>query len=77
MLISAAEIGKRAVLWGMGLSIIIFFYGLGKFGFVFSEPHMLPMTAADQAIPFVPWTRITEVKWPRDTPTKTARVKLA
>lgn len=56
MLINAAELGKRAVLWGLGLSIIIFFYALGKFGFVFSEPHLLPMTAADEAIPFVPWT---------------------
>lgn len=49
------ELAKRGALWILGLCVIVFFYGLGKLELV-AEPHELPMTALDHAIPFVPWT---------------------
>ena len=53
---SLASLAKRVVLWALSMAMILALYGLGKFGAVLSEPHVLPLTAFDRAVPFVPWT---------------------
>lgn len=50
-----AELGKRLLMWLLTMLTILFFYGLGKLE-LWSTPRLLPLTAWDEAIPFIPWT---------------------
>ncbi|MFV8754716.1 phosphatase PAP2 family protein [Nannocystaceae bacterium ST9] len=54
--ISPASIGKRVALWLFGMIVILGFYGLGKLGAIVDVATVLPLTALDRAVPFVPWT---------------------
>ena len=54
--LSVASIIKRVAMWALCMTIIVFFYGLGKLGAYTRGATVLPLTALDHAIPFLPWT---------------------
>ena len=52
---SPFDLAKRVAMWFITLSICVAGYGVGKLELL-SDPVLLPLTAWDQAIPFLPWT---------------------
>jgi hypothetical protein len=54
--ISVASILKRVAMWALSMTVILFFYGIGKLGAYGFGATVLSVSALDRAIPFVPWT---------------------
>ena len=54
--VSVASVAKRVGMWFLSLVVVIVLYGLGKLGATWFEPTTLPLTALDEALPFMPWT---------------------
>lgn len=53
---SVASVAKRVGMWFLSLVVVVALYGVGKLGATWSEPTVLPLTALDRALPFLPWT---------------------
>ncbi|KIG12176.1 Ser/Thr and Tyr protein phosphatase (dual specificity) [Enhygromyxa salina] len=47
---------KRVGMWALSLTLLLCFYALGKLSAAVFEPSVLPLTALDRAVPFLPWT---------------------
>ncbi|WP_372237572.1 phosphatase PAP2 family protein [Enhygromyxa salina] len=43
-------------MWALSLVLLLCCYAVGKLSAVVFEPHVLPLTSLDRAVPFVPWT---------------------
>ncbi|MCA9625078.1 MAG: phosphatase PAP2 family protein [Myxococcales bacterium] len=50
-----ADWAKRIAMWLFSLAFLLFWYGLGKLE-LWRPATLLPLTAIDRAIPFLPWT---------------------